>query len=161
MGRKTTGSTYVQPYKADGTLETEDGTELGRGTYTLASGTTYYFPLGGADTPVSSVHLQHDAAVIITTATIEDTNFPGRGPDGDVTDYSATAGHWIDENPSTAFVGTVGAGTSATNGVVAVTGGNAGGAMWHVADTGARRTRLAVVVGGTGGEVRVAVWGKE
>ena len=78
----------------------------------------------------------------------------------EVSDHNTVAGTWLAEDPTDAFVATDGAGTTATNGVVAVAGGTAGGAMWHV-DTAARRTRLKVVVGGTGGEVRVATWGKE
>ncbi len=157
MGRRTQSTSYVTPIKSDGTVETMDATELGRGAFTLASGTTYYFPIACGDARNVSVHLQCDAAIILTSATIEDCNFP----EVDVTNYSSTAGHWIDEDPSTAFVGLVGTGYTHSSGVVAVAGGAAGGAMWHVADVGARRMRLKVVVGGTGGEVRVATWAKE
>lgn len=157
MARHPTSTSYITPIKSDGTVQTQSATEFGRGAFTLTAGTTYYFPLGGQDSPVLSAHLQHDASIVITSVTVEDCNFP----ESDVESYSSTAGEWIDEDPSTAFVGVVGTATSATNGVVAVTGGTAGGAMWHIADTGARRTRLKVVVGATGGEVRVAQWAKE
>lgn len=160
MSRVTTSTSYIQPIKSDGTLPAAapgtDATVNGHGVYTLEANTTYYFPVGGQDATLVALHLQHDAAIAITSATVEDTCFPER----EVSDYASTAGLWIDEDPTTAFVGVVGATTTQTNGVVAVVAGNVGGAMWHVT-TAARRTRLKVVVGATGGEVRVASWGKE
>ncbi len=160
MGRRSASSSYVTPIKSDGVVQTESGTEFGRGSYTLAAG-TYLYPLDGADSSIVSVHLQHDASVALTSCTIETCNLPDLASDSDgAAWYSTTAGHWIDEDPTTAFVGVVGANTTATNGVVAVTAGAAGGAMWHVGNNGARRTRLKVVCG-TGGEIRVATWGKE
>jgi len=167
MGRRTTSTSYITPIKSDGTVETEDGTEFGRGSYTLASGTRYFYVIGGADAPFNSIHFQWDASIIITSLTVEDCNFPpvargdGAGGAGDVSDFSVAAGDWIDEDPSTAFVGTVGAGVTVTSGVVAVAGGAQGGCMFHVVDTGARRTRVNMLVGGTGGEARCAVWAKE
>lgn len=157
MARHPSNTGYVQPYKSDGVQQTESATEFGRGTYTLASSSTYLFPIGGADSPVTSAHCQWDAAIVITSITVEDCNMHTT----EVTDYSTTAGHWIDEDPTTAFVGVVGAGVSQTNGVVAATGGALGGCMFHIADNGARRLRLKVVVAGTGGEFRCAAWGKE
>lgn len=154
--RHPISTAFITPIKSDGTLQVESAAEFGRGAFTLTNGVTYYFPVGGQDSKIVAIHLQHDAAIAITSATVEDCCMPP----GDVTDYSTSAGEWIDEDPSTAFVGIVGATTTATNGVVAVVAGNIGGAMWHVT-TGARRTRLKVVVGGTGGEVRVASWSKE
>lgn len=159
MARSTNSTSYIQPFKSDGTVLAFSNTEFGRGALTLASGTTYFFPIGGADASVVSVHLQWDAAIAITSATIEDCNFPEGSADVDWWDDAA--GEWIDEDPTTAFVGTDGAGATVTNGVLAVVAGSVGGAMWHVADTGARRTRLKVVVGATGGEVRVHPWGKQ
>lgn len=154
---RTTSTSYITPIKSDGTVETEDDATFGRGGFTLASGTTYFYPIGGQSAEVSAVHVQWDAAIILTSVTVEDSNFP----ESDVAHHSVAAGDWIDEDPTTAFVGTVGAGVTVTNGVVAVAGGQQGGAMFHVADTGSRRTRLKVVVAGTGGNVRVAAWGKE
>lgn len=147
------GGPYIQPIKSDGTLAVE---ATGRGKYTLTSGTTYYAIIGGPDAFTLSAHVQWDASIIITSVTVEDCNFGM----SDASDYSSTAGDWIDEDPTTAFVGLVGAGASHTNGVVAVTGGAAGGAMLHVADTGSIRTRLKIVVGGTGGVIRIAASGK-
>lgn len=159
MGRHTTSTSYVTPKTSAGddvaVAPGADATVTGRGVHTLTAGATYYFPLGGQDAPVLSAHLQHDAAIALV-ATIEDSNFP----EDEASWYASTAGLWIDEDPSTAFVGVVGATTTVTNGVVTVVAGNVGGAMWHISDTGARRTRLKVVVGGTGGEVRCATWGK-
>lgn len=138
---------------------------------TLASGTTYYFPVGAskapvpAEAPLVAIHIRGDAA-IIATLTIEDSCFSagqdpvtGRG-NVDVSDFASTLGYWIQENPSTAIVGTSGTGWVATAGTVAVAGGTAGGAIFHVGNLGSRRLRLKVVVGGTGGLVRVAVHGK-
>jgi len=153
--------TYITPLKSDGTEASAapgaDATLTGRGVYTLAAGETYYFPLPVGQSSVYDVHLQHDAAIAITSATIE-TSSMGKS---EVTDYSSTAGAWIDQDPTTAFVGTVGATTTATNGVVAVVAGNVGGATWKVADDPAARSRLKVIVGATGGEARVGFCGKE
>jgi len=169
MGRRTASTSFLTPIKADGVTEVEDGTELGRGAYTLAALTTYYFPFGGADSLVASVQLQGDAPIVITSATVQNTNFPGppQGPPpsaggaGDVTDYDATVGVWVNKDQPSTSVEVDGIGWSATSSVLAVVGGNVGGAVWHVTNTGARRHRLEVVVGATGGEVRVATWGKE
>ncbi len=153
--------TYITPVKSDGALEEPDGGETtfvtNRGVFTLASGTTYYFPLPIGGTTIGDVHITHDAAIILTSAKIETCSHSPT----DVSDYSSVAGEWIDQDPSTAFVGTVGSATSATNGVVAVTGGTAGGADWQISGLGAARARLAVVVAGTGGEVRVSFCGKD
>lgn len=157
MGRRNISTSYITPIKSDGTTQVESAAEFGRGSFTLASGTTYFYPVGGQDAPILSVHVQWDAQIIITSLTIEDCNFP----DSDVDWYDDAAGEWIDEDPSSAFVGTDSGGATVTNGVVAVAGGSQGGCMFHLADTGARRTRLKVVVAGTGGELRVASWGKE
>jgi hypothetical protein len=154
MGRKTPSTSYLTPILSDGTVQTRDGTEFGRGTFTLAAG-TYFIPLGGADAPIQSVHMQHDAACA-AVATIQDSNLPP----SDVSDYSTTAGHWISETPPTAYVAVAGATTTAAAGVVTIVAGNLGGAMWHVADTGARRTRLQIVVS-TPGEFRFTANGKE
>ncbi len=157
MGRHPISTSFITPVKSDGVVQTESAVEFGRGSYTLASGTTYFFPLGGQDTPIASAHLQHDAAIAITSATVESCNIP----ETESSNFDDTAGTWFGWAPTTAYVPVDGATTTATNGVVAVVAGNPGGAMWSVADLGCRRTRLKVVVGATGGEVRVAGWGKE
>lgn len=158
MGRiiRANGSD-VAPIKSDGT---STSTPNGKQGYTLLSGTTYYYPLGGNSAPLESCHVQWDASIIITAITIEDTNFD------DVTNYSATSGEWISENPSTAYISTTShnastGGATVTASTIAVAGGTAGGCMYHLGNTGAKRTRLSVVVGGTGGVLRVATHGKD
>jgi hypothetical protein len=138
-------------------VQEQSATEFGRGSFTLASGATYFYPIGGQDCPVVSAHCQWDAAIVLTSITVEDCNFP----ESEVDSWDDAAGEWIDEDPSAAFVGSDGAGVTVTAGVVDVSGGAQGGCMFHVSSNGARRTRLKVVVGGTGGEMRVAAWGKE
>lgn len=151
------GGRYVQPIGTTGVLVDGDSA---RGSYPLTAATQYYFILGGIEAPFLSVHLTgEDAALIITSAAIQDCNHPEL-PGGDVTDFDPQAGRWVTEDPTTAFVGCDGTGWSATNGVLAVTGGTLGGAMWHFAETAAARHRLSVLVGATGGHVRVSVHGK-
>lgn len=155
------GGRYVTPIDIAGASVTP---EIEHGKYTLTANTLYYFVLGGADAPFVGVHLTaYTAAMIITSATIQDSDHHG-GPvslPGDVSDFSSVAGDWIPETPTTAYVGFVGAGWSQTNGVVASLGSALGGAKWHVAESGAFRTRLAVQVGATGGVVRVSAHGKD
>lgn len=156
MGRQTT-SAYVTPVKSDGVLQTASGTEFGRGSFTLVAGTTYYFPVRGADSPVMSIHAQWDAAIVLTTLTVEDCNMD----ESEVSNYADAAGDWFKKSTTTMFVNVEGAGVSNTSGVVDATGGALGGAFWNISSNGARRTRVAVVVGATGGELRLGHWGKE
>ncbi len=147
------GAVYVPP------LQTADGVQLvdakGRGKYPLAASTTYVYPLGGANAPLQSVQIEWDAAAILTI-TVEDSNVG----DADSLKWSTTAGEWIKEDPSTAYVALVGAGATVANATVSVAGGAAGGAMYNLGNTGAMRTRIRIVVGGTGGVVRVSAHGK-
>lgn len=152
MGRHQTSSSFITPHDSTGVDVVAGTASLGRGTFQLVAG-TYFFRLGGHDTPYKSCQLQWDAT-LAGVATIEDTNF------SDVLSHSVAVGDWIDEDPTTAFVGTVGAGAAVTNGVLTITAGAQGGALWHIADTAARRTRLKLVVS-TPGACRVAEWGKE
>ncbi len=156
----TVNRVYITPITAAGVEQEADSEatfENGRGVYTLANGTTYYFMLPIGSSTMFDIHLTHDAGIIITSATLE-TSSHGKK---DVADNSSVAGEWIDQNPAGAFVGLVGAGTSQAAGVVAVAGGSAGGADWQVSECPAARARLTVVVAGTGGEVRVSFCGKE
>jgi hypothetical protein len=149
---------YINPITSAGVpvVGTSDPSFLnGRGVFTLAAG-TYYFVLPVGQAAICDVHLTHDAAMAITSATIE-TCSHGRS---EVTDYSTIAGEWMDQDPSTAFVALKGANTTHTNGVVAVTAGAAGGASWQISGIGADRMRLAVVVG-TQGEARLSFSGKD
>jgi hypothetical protein len=118
---------------------------------------TYYYilPVGGAT--LVDVHLTFDAALIITSAKIETSTHASQ----DVPDYSSVAGEWVDQDPTTAFVATVGAGTSVSNGVAAAAGSAAGAADWQISDFAPARGRLTVVVGATGGEARLSFCGKE
>lgn len=149
---------YIQPITSAGALvapSSDSSFDTARGVYTLAAG-TYYFVLPIGQAQVCDVHLTHDAAMAITSATVE-TCSHGRS---DVSDHSAVAGEWIDQDPTTAFVGTVGANATVTNGVLAVTAGAAGGASWQMSGVGADRMRLKVVVA-TGGEMRLSFVGKD
>lgn len=154
----TVKNQYITPIASDGTVQEADSESsfvTSRGVYTLAAG-TYYFPLPVGGSTMCDVHLTHDAAIAITSATIETCSHGV----SDVSNYSSVGGEWIDQDPSTAFVGIVGATTTVTNGVVAVTAGNAGGADWQITGIAAARARLKVVVG-TQGEVRLSFTGKE
>lgn len=157
----TVNRTYVTPIKSDGTEATfapsADATLTGRGVFTLAANTTYYYPLPVGGSAMYDVHLQHDAAIAITSATIETTSM-GKS---EVSDISSVAGAWVDQDPSTAFVALVGATTTASSGVVAVVAGNVGAANWQVSDSPPARARLKVVVGASGGEARLGFCGKE
>lgn len=139
---------YLPAYKSDGSK-----LEAGPRGMLLANGTTYYVPLGGGDEAlVESLHVQWDNAAILTI-TIEDTNNP------DVSLVSATAGEWIQENPTTAYVGATGG--TPTNLTVAVAGGTQGGCMIHLGNIGSLRARAKVAVGGTGGTVNFCSHAKD
>lgn len=121
---------------------------------------TYLFPLGGNASPLHSVHIRTDAA-IVGTFTIETCNFPrdGNGATSDVTDFdTSNVGNWVKEDPPTAYVATVGTGWTVTNLTLAKTAG-LGGALIHLGNIGSKRCRLKAVIT-TGGKVRVNRWGK-
>lgn len=154
-------------------IDTSDGTspsEGPRGAYTLTASHTYRFIAPSMDTPFGSIHLTGmDAALVITSATVQDCDHGGPTSDGgptsgDVSDTSTTDGEWMNVRPPTGYVECDGTGwsvgTGATACVVAAAGSGKGGALWHTAETGAHRTGLIVVVGGTGGRVRVSGAGK-
>lgn len=135
--------------------------EVPHGEYTLVAGATYAFCVQSSEAPFVSFDLTgYDAALVVTSATIQDTNHPVQ----DVSDVSVIVGEWKNERPTNGYVAADGTGwsvgTGATACVVAAAGSGVGGAMWQVAETGAFRTRLLVVVGGTGGRVRVSACGK-
>lgn len=151
-------SPYLTPTKSDGTSPAaQTGANLGK--FTLVAGTTYYYILSAGDAPFASVHITgYTAGLVITSATIADCNHTGL----EVSDLSTTSGEWLQERPSSAsaYVSTTGTGWSVASGVVASAGSAVGGALWHVAETCARRVRLEVVVGGTGGDLRVSYGAK-
>jgi hypothetical protein len=153
MGQYAKTPSYVAAYVATTGVPV---VPKGDGSVTLASGTTYYFPLGGAEAPLIGAQLIGDAAIIITAARIECTFVEAARS----SHFDATAGLWVIENPPTAYVPTTGAGWTATLATLAVAGGAIGSAIWDVGNVGSKRARLAVVVGGTGGVATVATHGK-
>ncbi len=140
---------------------------------TLASSTTYFFPLGGeiiattpGETTLLGIHLRW-AAAVAGTATIEVCNFPatysatGQGSP-DVSDFDVTAGDWMQWNPAQVgsnYVAVTGTGNSVTAYTVTLGGTNAGGAFFNIADIGAARIRIKLVLT-VGGLVRVSSHGK-
>lgn len=138
---------------------------------TLVSGTTYVFPFGAqhgavpSEVPLTAIAARWDAAAILTI-TVEDALFPATIQRGDprgapqLTDFDATAGFWIQEQPPNAYVPVVGGTYNPTTNTVSAPGGSAGGCIFHLGMLGTPRGRIKVVVGGTGGVVRVGVWGK-
>ncbi len=151
---KRPGGPYVTP------LLTDDGSEAvpagARGKFTLTALKTYVFVLGGSEAPRHSAHIEWDAAIVITSINVEDCN----ADKSEVSDYSTTNGAWITENPPDAYIPVEGAGASVLAATVAVTGGAVGGCMFHLEGTAARRTRITMVVGATGGVARVSAHGK-
>lgn len=148
---------YITPVDSTGAAPVP-ANSVGQGAYTLLANTTYHFALGGSDAPYQSFHLTgYTAGAVVTSATIKDCNHDR----DDVTDYDATAGHWPSETPPDAYVAVDGTGWSMSSaGVVAAAGTGIGGALWHIAPTGAGRTRATVVMGGTGGVFRGSAAGK-
>lgn len=167
-------STNLDAVRADGVAfpANRDGLASTYGV-TLASGTTYYFPLGAQHAPVPAevglncIGMRWDAAIVITTFTFEDTVWPltvtPQDPRGaiDVSDFDAVLGNWMPENPPGAYIsgsGTGGLTATLLSGTVA--GGTVGGTTIHLGNFGAKRGRIKVIVGGTGGKVRLGVHGK-
>jgi hypothetical protein len=165
-------SANIDAIKSDGTAiaANKDGAPSTWGV-TLASGTTYLFPIGSqrsavpAEASYASTHFRWDAAIIVTL-TLETCNFtatrsPDMRGDVDVSDFDTTAGNWMQENPSGAYVSGSGAGgLTVTNLTLVVAGGTAGGSTINLGNLAMRRARWKAVVGGTGGKIRCAIWGK-
>jgi hypothetical protein len=128
---------------------------------------TYYFDVSSADVPTESVHMSWDAAVT-ATVTFQDSNMPPyKGAGGayfasnapvDVSAFNGTAGNWVTEDPSTAYI-PAGTGFTVTNMSVSVAGTDAGGTIWNLSNLGTRRGRMKVVTT-VGGYVRCLSWGK-
>jgi hypothetical protein len=122
----------------------------------------HYFPImGEEDADLLSIQIVPGAA-IAGVFTVESCNLPskrnGTGPD-DVTLYNETAGYWIKEDPSTAYVATIGSGWSVSNLTLTRTAAAGGGAMIHLGNVGARRLRVKAAIT-TGGTVRIIAHGK-
>lgn len=139
---------------------------------TLVAGTTYFFPFGAdrspmpAETALADAQMRWDNAIALTI-TVETCIFPSTHPEGgatgvvDVSDSNTTAGNWIPQAPPDAYVPVTGGGTyTVATGAVTVAAGQQGGCEFTLSDFGARRARLKVVVGATGGLVRCGVHGK-
>ncbi|MGN6107227.1 MAG: hypothetical protein ACTHU0_19120 [Kofleriaceae bacterium] len=150
---KRVGGAYVQPIDETGNLVTG---EEGRGRYRLAATTTYFFPLGGGDAPFQSFQIEGDAAAILTIS-VDDSNIM----EAEAPWHSQAPGHWLQENPAGAYVALDGVGWTSNDLVISASGTGVGGAMVHLGNSGACRTRLRVAVGATGGAVRVSCHGKD
>ena len=159
----------------NGTTHVAVPIELSKGC-TLAANTTYYFPVGDADSIMKSIQLIWDAAVVVTF-TIQGTNAPlntrgmGGGPLttglGSDTPHDDTGkGKWLLINPAGAAVYTASddgstGGATVIAATTVVAGGTAGGALYELPSTPTRRLRIRAVVGATGGIVRCLQSGKE
>lgn len=142
------------------TADSTSPTELERGKYALTASHTYVYILGGAEAVNLSITMTgYTSGFVMTSAAIQDTDHAER----DVADTNTTVGEWITEDPPTpAFVGIDGTGwaAGATPGIVVAAGTGVGGARWNLSADAATRSRLTVVVGVTGGTVRVSAGGK-
>ena len=137
---------------AELTFVKSDGTRLPSGS-AMAGSSTYYAAVGGQSAPYEHLQLLWDGTItaVVTLWSCDFDDFP-------IVDNAD--GHWIQENPSTAYIavspsassGTV---SAATLTVLAV----AGGASCHVGNFGARRLRIRVVTT-VGGVMRGAAHGK-
>lgn len=150
--------TYIAPLKStDGSTPAAVAGAGNSGKYTLVANTTYYYPLGGGNAPFVGCQITgYTAGLILTSVTIQDCDHGS----GEVSDFSSVVGEWPSEKPTDAYVAVEGTGwtvgTGSTAGVVAASGAGLGGAKYHLPETCANRGRLAVVVGATGGDVRVS-----
>jgi hypothetical protein len=121
---------------------------------------SHYFVINADEAEIDSIHIL-TGALIAGVFTVETCNFPRKrdevGPN-DVTDYDETTGNWIKEDPTTAYVASVGTGWTVANLTLTKTAG-AAGAMIHLGNLGARRVRLKAAIT-TGGTVRVVPHGK-
>jgi len=128
---------------------------------------TYYFECSAGDAPYSSIHFRWDASIAVVLS-FQDSNLPpfksanamvAAPGAADVSLIDETAGNWITEDPSTAYVPfTAGAG-SVVNMTVTVASSTAGGAMVNMGNLGTRRGRIKAVVTNPG-FLRVAPHGK-
>jgi len=167
MSRSAAKSHYITPIDATGAVQQNPAPA---GVFTLAPSTTYYYVIPCAGSPYASVTMTSlTAAMVITSATVQDTDHPlggvGTGGAAGVTDFanpanSAGVVYWPSEGNSSSAVAVSGTGWSATNGVIAATGAGLGAARFNIEGTAAFRTRLEVVVGATGGQLMVSCYEK-
>jgi hypothetical protein len=129
------------------------------GLVTLAATDDFYFMLPfSEDATVQSVHILTGAA-IAGTFTIESCNFAKDATAASVADHNEVSGNWVKENPTGAYVASVGTGWTWTLLTGAKTAG-AGGAMIHLGNIGSKRLRLKLACT-TSGTVRVSAHGKK
>jgi hypothetical protein len=133
----------------DGTVPAASGSG-----FTLVATETYFIEVGDDDSSQLGVHLLAASALVITSIHVETSNF------ADASLRSAVDGEWIPEDPEGAVV-TVEGNITAEGLVLAKTAGAYGAAMLHLSNIGARRARLAIVVGAAGGVLRFATWARE
>lgn len=151
------GTRYITPIDSTGVPLVENG----RGRYTLTASNTFHYIIGADEAPFSSIHLTGlTAAAIITSATLYYCDHPIDSPANAVTNFDLTDGMWLPGGSASDVVFVKGAGWVATSGVLAVAGGAIGGAFWHIAENCAARTRLTVVMAGTGGDFLCSGAGK-
>jgi hypothetical protein len=122
------------------------------GIYTLAAG-TYYVDVAIIDAVFLSVHM-HWSAALASTITVWTSDLSQ--VDAPLT--NTTAGYWVQQNPSTAYVPT-GTGFTPTALTIVTAGTDAGGTQINLADLAASRVRLRIVVT-VGGTFRCAPYGK-
>jgi|SRR3954466_400998 len=140
--------------------------EPGKG-YKLAAG-TYYVDCSMPDAVNASTHVSWDATLIATSINIQTTGMPGyasasapftdNSAPADVTNITVdTAGLWLTQNPTTAYVPCIGG--TVTNMTIAVGGGTAGACEFDLGNYASRRCRTKLVIT-TGGYLRLHTHGK-
>jgi hypothetical protein len=119
----------------------------------LQTVTTSYYGIGGDSSLIQHVHFKWDNAfaAVITFETSDFTEVDSA--------VAGTAGDWIQENPTIAYIGSTPAGLAA-NMTITVPGGTAGGASVHVGNLGSRLLRVKVVCSAQG-QLRIATAGKD
>lgn len=149
--------------KSDGTLVPY---EIGKG-YKLAAA-TYYIDVSIPDAPHVSVHCSWDATIVASSLNYQSSNLPAYKSESapytdssggvDVSLFDSTAGNWLTEDPSTAYVPI--SGGTVTNMTIAIAGSTAGGALLDIANANHRRARMKIVVT-TAGYFRCHAHGKQ
>ena len=156
MARNTrAASNFTQPIKSDGTFPSDTGS-LGRSTYALATGGTYYVEIPATDTAtLLSTQIRWGAA-LAATITIESTNLAEK----DAPLKSTDATLWLQENPTTSGITVTGAGNSITNLTVTAGGTNAGAVLLDLGNIAAARLRIKFANITTGGDMQVSSMSK-
>lgn len=131
------------------------------GLVTLTAATFYFeIPLTESGR-LQSVHIV-TGSLIAGVFTIETSNlpqgFPGVAALGAAPTWDETVGNWVQENPSSAYVATVGTGWSVSALTLTKAAGVAG-ALIHLGNLGSKRCRVKAVIS-TGGTVRLVPHGK-